>query len=92
LDNAPTVKATPVIIRMNIPPMSTPRLSSRLDRTVINRTAIWGMARAPIPTPRTMVEIMVQDQGLPQAGIAVQPRCPWAAKLEGTIWAMLVSA
>ena len=51
LDKAPTTKATPVMNRMNTPPNSTPRFRERSEDTVMKRTANWGWASTPMPTP-----------------------------------------
>ena len=78
--------------RMNMPPMITPRLISLLDLTVMNLMTSWGIAKTPIPTPMTIVDIRVHHHGLPKAGIDVQPVCPWAARFCGTMEAMFVRA
>jgi len=75
------VKATPVIIRMNIPPTSTARFSSRPDLTVMKRTSNCGWAKTPMPTPITIVLKTIHQTlyvGLPQpnSGVDVHPRCP----------------
>ncbi len=72
------MKATPVIMRMKIPPTHTARFSSRSDFTVMKRTTSCGWARTPMPTPSTMVVTTIYQRlylasPQPNSGIEVQP-------------------
>ena len=57
----------------------------------MKRTASWGWAIAPIPTPNIIDETKFHQNGLPVVGKVVQPVAPVTFALSGKSGAILLN-